>query len=216
MMSEHLAVDADEHALIEEPSPKILRIRIARYVSNLLTPAVISLPSVVLVALYRTQNPTLALYYACITLFFLSFGPLVYILIGVRLGKFSDTDVSRRSERKGPFLFSIASVLAGLIILQLTNGPKNLQTLLIITAASGVIMMITTLWWKISIHASSLAGAVTMLTVLYGAIVLPAFLLVVLVSWSRVVLRRHTVAQVLAGSLVSIALATAILLLRGI
>jgi membrane-associated phospholipid phosphatase len=55
-----------------------------------------------------------------------------------------------------------------------------------------------------------------MLTVLYGAIVLPAFLLVVLVSWSRVVLRRHTVAQVLAGSLVSIALATAILLLRGI
>jgi membrane-associated phospholipid phosphatase len=77
-------------------------------------------------------------------------------------------------------------------------------------------MMVTTLWWKISIHASSIAGAATMLTALYGMVLLPSFLLLILVSWSRVVLRRHTVAQVVAGSLLSIALSLLVLKLRGI
>lgn len=55
-----------------------------------------------------------------------------------------------------------------------------------------------------------------MLTVLYGLALLPLFLLLVLVSWSRVVLRRHTVAQVVAGSILSIFLALVVLKLRGI
>jgi len=44
---------------------------------------------------------------------------------------------------------------------------------------------------------------------------LPALALLVLVSWSRVVLRRHTLAQVVAGSLLGIALSTALLKISG-
>ena len=55
-----------------------------------------------------------------------------------------------------------------------------------------------------------------MLTAFYGAAMLPTFLLLILVSWSRVVLRRHTVPQVIAGSLVSIALTLLVLKIRGI
>jgi len=193
-----------------------LRIRFARLVSNILAPVTISIPAVLLVAFYDAQSLASSLFYTSITLFFLSFGPMLYIIIGVRLGKFSDVDVSRRKERIGPFLFGLASVLAGLVTLVLIKAPKNLQTLLIITTVSCIVMLVITLWWKISIHASSLAGTVTFLTALYGVIVLPAFLLVVLVSWSRVVLRRHTVAQVVAGALVSITLTSAILFIRGV
>ena len=213
-MPKHLAVDANEHPVIETSSPKPLRIRFARLVSNILAPVTISIPAVLLVAFYESLAS--ALFYTSVTLFFLSFGPMLYIIIGVRLGKFSDVDVSRRKERIGPFLFGLASVLAGLVTLVLIKAPKNLQTLLIITAVSCIVMLVITLWWKISIHASSLAGTVTFLTALYGVIVLPAFLLVVLVSWSRVVLRRHTVAQVVAGALVSITLTSAILFIRGV
>jgi membrane-associated phospholipid phosphatase len=215
-MPEDLAVDADEHPIIETHSPKPLHIRFARQVSNILAPVTISIPAVLLVAFYRAQNLASALFYACLTLFFLSFGPMLYIIIGVRLGKFSDMSISRRRERIGPFLFSFVSVLAGLIVLFLMNAPKNLQTLLIVTAVSCIVMMVITLSWKISIHASTIAGTATFLTALYGVIVLPAFLLVVLVSWSRVVLERHTVAQVVAGALVSITLTSAILFIRGV
>ncbi len=157
-------------------------VRFARIVSNILAPVTISLPFVVLVAFYHTRNQLAAIVYAFITLFFLSIGPLIYVVIGVRTGKLSDLDVSRRSERAGPFLFGIISTSIGLLVLSLVHGPKDLQTALILTAISAVILMVTTLWWKISIHASTMAGAATMLTVLYGMALLPFFLLLVLVS----------------------------------
>ena len=214
-MQEHLAVDADEHIIIE-PEPKPLHVRMARHVSNILSPASISLPFIVLVALYRASDKLTALLYALITLFFVSVGPLAYIVIGVHLGKLSDIDISHRSERARPFLFGISSTLVGLLVLLLIQGPKNLQTALIITIVSAIILLITTLWWKISIHASSLGGVATMLTALYGAAMLPCFFLLILVSWSRVVLRRHTILQVIAGSLVSIVLSLLILRIRGV
>ena len=214
-MQDHLAVDAEEHVIVE-PKSKPIHVRVARLVSNILAPASISLPFIVLVALYHAQNVPHALLYILITLFFFSIGPFIYILISVRIGKISDVDVSRRTERAGPFLFGISSVLAGWLALIILQGPANLQTLMMITAISGVVMMVTTLWWKISIHASSMGGVATVLTALYGAIMLPIFLLLILVGWSRVVLRRHTVPQVVAGSLVSIALTLLILKLRGV
>ena len=215
-MQEHLAFDAEEHIIIEAPGPKPVHIRIARHVSNILAPTTISLPFVFLVAFYQARDQLAAFVYACITLFFLSIGPIIYIIIGVRLGKLSDIDVSRRTERAGPFLFGIISVTIGWLVLALTKGPKNLQTVMIITAISGIVMLVTTLKWKISIHASSLGGAATVLTVLYGAVMLPVFGLVALVSWSRVALRRHTIAQVVAGALASIVISLVILRLRGV
>lgn len=215
-MSDHTIVDANEHPLVEAPVIKPSRVRFARLISNILAPSTISLPLVLLVSLYHAQSTTSALLFACLTLFFLTLGPMVYILIGVRKGWLSDVDVSRRTERAGPFLFGIASVALGFILLRYVNAPRNLETLLLITTISGVIMLIVTLWWKISIHASSMAGAATMLTALYGVAMLPTFLLLILVSWSRVVLRRHTTAQVIAGSLLSIALSASIILLRGV
>jgi membrane-associated phospholipid phosphatase len=224
-MSDPLAMNIDQPALGDEelleqvPAPlestRPRHIRFARYVSNILAPATVSVPLILLVAFYRASSAASALAYAALTLFFLSAGPFAYILLGVRLGKLSDIDVSKRSERLGPFIFGLISICLGWFALMLTHGPAPLVAVLVITAISGLIMMLITLWWKISLHASSLAGAVTILTVLYGAVALPAFTLLVLVSWSRVVLRRHTLAQVVAGSLAGIVLTAIILKLHG-
>ncbi len=215
-MQEQLTDGADEQTMLETPEENTKRIRIARNMSNILAPATISLPFILLVAFYRAQDKLSALIYACITLFFLSVGPLLYIIIGVRLGKLSDIDVSRRSQRVGPFIFGIVSVTVGWLVLSLMNGPRNLQTIMIITMFSGIIMMVITFWWKISMHASSLGGVATTLTVLYGAVMLPLFVLLVLVSWSRVTLRRHTIPQVIAGSFAGIVLSLIILKIRGV
>jgi membrane-associated phospholipid phosphatase len=215
-MQEQLTDGAGEQTIIETSGENTKRLRIARHVSNILAPATISLPFILLVALYRASDKLSALIYACITLFFLSVGPLLYIIIGVRLGKLSDIDVSRRSQRVGPFIFGIVSAMTGWLVLTLTDGPRNLQTVMIITIFSGVIMMAITFWWKISMHASSLSGVATMLTVLYGAVMLPLFVLLVLVSWSRVALRRHTIPQVIAGSFAGIVLSLIILKIRGL
>lgn len=226
-MTDPLAIKTNEAALEEaellavSPAnmPLITRkprhVRIARHVSNILAPATISVPMILLVALYKASSVASALAYAGLTLFFLSIGPFTYILIGVRLGKLSDVDVSKRTERVGPFIFGLISVCLGWFALVLAHGPAPLISTVIVTAISGLIMLVITLWWKISLHASSLGAAATILTVLYGAALLPTFALLVLVGWSRVVLRRHTLSQVIAGSLLSIVLSALILKLVG-
>jgi membrane-associated phospholipid phosphatase len=145
----------------------------------------------------------------------LSIGPLLYILIGVRLGKFTDLDVSVRSQRTSPLLFSGISSLIGYLVLVTIHGPKHLESVLLISVINSTLLLLISFWWKMSMHSMSLASVITMLSMLYGYLMLPAFLLVILVSWSRVVLRRHTLAQVIIGSFMGIALTWLFLTVRG-
>lgn len=205
--------DVDENPIPPTTADvKTFRVHVARYVSTIFSPITVSLPAIFLVALYH-QEPS-SLFFAAIAVLFLSIGPMLYIVVGVSLGKFSDIDVSIRSQRLGPFLFGITSSLIGFFILQFNNAPKILETVLLTASIIGFILMIITFWWKISMHASSISGTVTFLAFLYGKFVLPAFLLVLLVGWSRVVLRRHTAAQVTAGAILTAALTLFMLVLR--
>ena len=65
-------------------------------------------------------------------------------------------------------------------------------------ASVAVLAAITTMW-KISIHCAVASGSVTILTLLYGPLLIPAYALVALTAWSRVALKDHTAAQVIAG-----------------
>lgn len=206
----------DEEQVIPVSGAKPLFALIARYISNILSPITVSVPFIILVALYHARSIVSALAFASAALCFMTIGPMLYILAGVYTGKFTDTDISMRSQRSGPFAFSIVSTAIGLVLLSFLHGPKNLQTVMLTVIVSSVLMMLITLRWKISMHASTAAGAVTMLAGLYGNMILPAYLLVVLVCWSRVVLHRHTTAQVIAGALMSTLLAILALAIRGV
>jgi membrane-associated phospholipid phosphatase len=210
-MLENMVLPESEDNLV---TSKPFHIQFARFISTVLSPAIITLPFILLVALYTHEaNALLA---AVIIIFSLSVGPMGYVLYGVKTGKFSDVDVSIRSQRTGPFVFGLASSLLGFIMLELTHAPHLMTTIMLLIILCGLILMITTFWWKISMHTSAISGAVTMLSVLYGKTILPAFLLVALVSWSRVVLHRHTKAQVIGGSTVGILLTFALLKTQGL
>ena len=193
-------------------APTKLSVKIARVISILLSPVVISVPFIMLAALYHASNRRSALLFALLALFFLTVGPMTYIGIGVLLGKFTDVDVSVRSQRFGPFIFILISAMLSLFVIRWLHGPRELQLMIVVTVILGLVMTLITLWWKISIHASSMAAALTFLIALYGTIIFPGVLLLVAVCWSRVVLKRHTLAQVIAGSLLSSALTCLVLL----
>jgi membrane-associated phospholipid phosphatase len=192
--------ESDENTATSAVS-KPFHVQFARLISTVLSPIVVSIPAMLMVVLYHQDSSSF--FFGGIALLFLSIGPTLYILVGLALGKFSDFDVTIRSQRTGPFLFGISSALIGFFVLQSNHAPKHLTTILLGTVLIGLILMITTFWWKISIHASSLSAALTLLAVLYGRVILPAFLLLALVCWSRVVLKRHTLAQVTAGALLT-------------
>jgi membrane-associated phospholipid phosphatase len=66
-----------------------------------------------------------------------------------------------------------------------------------------------TRYWKISLHTAVTAGTTTILTIVYGTIVVVGWAVVSATGWSRIHLREHTTAQVLAGAIVGAAVAAA-------
>jgi membrane-associated phospholipid phosphatase len=63
--------------------------------------------------------------------------------------------------------------------------------------------------WKISIHCAVASGSVTILALMFGPWLIPAYALVALTGWSRVALKDHSAAQVVAGSLLGLVAAVA-------
>jgi hypothetical protein len=73
--------------------------------------------------------------------------------------------------------------------------------------ASVAVLALVTVVWKISIHCAVASGSVTILALTFGPLVLCGYVLVGLLGWARVTVRDHSVAQVVAGSVLGAAAA---------
>jgi hypothetical protein len=135
--------------------------------------------------------------------------PTVFITLGVRRGRWADRNVGARGPRLLVLGFILGSVAAGFLVLTAGGAPSQLTWYFGCMLASVAMLAAITAAWKISIHCAVAAGAVTLLVLLYGLWVTPAYLLVGLTAWSRVELRDHTAAQVVAGTILGAAAAAA-------
>lgn len=133
--------------------------------------------------------------------FFVCVLPLAYVLVMVKLGRISDHHVSDRRQRPALLLMALVSVVTGLVVLQLIGGPVSVSVMIIALIAGIAVLAVVSAFWKMSGHASALAAAVVIAVLMFGPAWLPLFVLVPAVGWSRLVLRAHTLGQVIAGSL---------------
>jgi membrane-associated phospholipid phosphatase len=78
-----------------------------------------------------------------------------------------------------------------------------------------VITAIITLYWKISYHTAIITSVVTAVNILGGIIFWPLFLLIPIVSWARVTIKKHTLSQVTGGAIISFIVTSAIYYLFG-
>ena len=114
-----------------------------------------------------------------------------------------------RRPRLVVLAFITASVAAGLILLLVLGAPPLLTGYLAFMLASVAVLAAITTVWKISIHCAVASGSVTILALTYGPLVLGGYLLVGLLGWARVAVKDHSVAQVVAGSVLGAAAAAA-------
>jgi membrane-associated phospholipid phosphatase len=133
--------------------------------------------------------------------------PMVFISRGVRRGQWADRYVGAKRPRLIVLSFLIASVAIGLGLLVVLGAPGELTGYIGCMLGSVAVLAGITTVWKISIHCAVASGSVTILTLLFGPWLAPAYLLVALTAWSRVVLKDHTAAQVIAGSVLGAAAA---------
>lgn len=175
--------------------------RLAKVVTDCLAPANLVIVLLVLVAWHSATSTATRLAWGLGAALFAGGIPLAYLLRGAKQGRWQDHHVGERHKRPGVIVVILGSVLVGTVLMIATGAPRELVALLAAMIAGLLVTLSVTFFWKISVHAAVAAGTVVILALVFGPALNVLWAAAALVGWSRVALRDHTVAQVLAGSL---------------
>lgn len=135
--------------------------------------------------------------------------PASLIFMLFRLGIISDLSLKVRRERFYPYLITLLSYSAMIIFYYRIHMPRWFMMIMAASVAIMVIAILITFMWKISAHMFGIGGLIG------GAMAVSffversnpyymfmgLFIIAGLVGTSRLILRRHTLAQVVAGFL---------------
>jgi hypothetical protein len=174
----------------------------ARWVSNLLSPPVIWGLLAVPIAFRGNPAPERGWMWAGIYIALVCVLPSAYVGVMVLTGSITDLHMRVRAQRYRPFIFSIITTVIALFALRAAGAPPFMLVFTLITLVQIVVMLSITLYWQISMHMMSVTSAMLALGALYGLSgLLVSAPMIPLVGAARYALKRHTLAQLIAGSL---------------
>ncbi len=173
----------------------------ARIISTLLVPPSFSIIIYTLFAIYLESVVEKKIILMAVVLIFGFFAPIFLFIFLKKRGKLVDIDATIKEERTFPFLISILIYALGFIILlKFRINPISTVFWFCYISNTAIIIFINKKW-KISIHAMGAAGPTAALAYVFGGIGFLMVPIIILVAWSRVKLKCHTIAQVIAGGL---------------
>lgn len=180
---------------IETPVVSTLKDKMALAISGILSPFLVIPIFIFIICSAQTANLNDFITFFMISLFFSTILPFIGVYIMVKKNKITDIHVAELSQRKIPFLMTLSSILTGTIILYFMNAPREIIILGWVMLLNGLIFFLITLFWKISMHSSILAGILISLMILvdprYGA----GFALIPPLVWARIHRQRHNFYQ---------------------
>ena len=188
----------------------------ARWISNFLSPPVVGGLLAVGFVVFIAPEPGMLWRWLMLSLPLITLPPLAYVVWLVRRGELADIHMPHRQARLKPLSVIMTWLLVCTLFLHAKGAPRSLDLFLLATLFQIGLLSLVTLFWQISFHSATISAAAAAAVAVGGTTVWPLTisLLVPLVGWSRVRLRRHTFRQVTAGCLVGIVVA--LLMLVGI
>lgn len=194
--------------------PKVRRLSWARVVSDILSPPLVWAILVVPVAIHYAENTTSAIFWAILYGMFISLLPVLYVAYHVWRGNIADIHMKNRHERFRPLLVSIMCTAIVWWLLKVMQAPPALPLLALMSLVQITVIAVITLGWQISMHMMSIAGAVVAIGIIFSVgTALFLMPLVPLVAAARLNLKRHTPAQVIAGTIIGSILPAMVLVL---
>jgi membrane-associated phospholipid phosphatase len=173
---------------------------LAQHISHIFHPIFLATGSCLIVGYGALpQQRWLGLGWAVLSILMMVVPGVLFFRFRLRQGAYSDTDVSVRHQRNELYFFCGAVLLVNLVVLLLLNAPLDFVALLLSVLLLALCGWAINLFWKISVHASSISSCAT-ISMIYmaplGVVLWPCALLV---GWARVRTGNHTPAQVGAG-----------------
>jgi len=178
---------------------------IAKTISVIFNPLVIA-PFAFYVLIFNDHNPNNYLLFL-IALFFSSVLPFSSILYFKKIGKISSLEAPIREQRLELLIISSLYNSIAFGLLNYFHASDIVQGLMFCYAINTAITWLITRYWKISIHMIGLGGPfVALILSGYNNLFLMA-IIIILVYISRVKLKAHSHAQLIAGIFLAVALA---------
>ena len=177
--------------------------KFAKALSYIFDGTIISIPMLVIICLTIVDNTTKALGWAFLCLTFAMIIPYLYIHILLRKKVIRDLHISNKEDRIKPLIITIISNIIGFSILYILKAPLFLEAMFLIVIISTIIFGIITYFWKVSAHTAWITFTVITFNILFGKWMLFLLPLIPMVGWARVKIKRHTVKQVISGSIIS-------------
>lgn len=134
-----------------------------------------------------------------VSIVFAALIPSIIALIWIRHQKI-EFDMPRKEDRLYPLLWIILSYLIGVIALYLISAPPITTVLMFCYFSNTLIVLLISLFWKISIHSMGVAGPAAAVIYVFGYPGLIFLILIPVIIWSRLYLKRHTFLQAIAGA----------------
>ncbi|MET0753696.1 MAG: phosphatase PAP2 family protein [Pyrinomonadaceae bacterium] len=163
------------------------------------------LPLTAVIATLQNTSPWRAFAIGTITVLATVFPLLFIIRRRVKAGKWSDHDISEHSQRNNFYTIAIITVALSCLLFRFLDFPRPLLLGMIISLVLLIAAMIINLRSKISLHLIFASYCAVSLIAVGFWVGVCFILLAGLVGWSRVILRRHTTAQVVSGALLGAA-----------
>jgi membrane-associated phospholipid phosphatase len=138
-----------------------------------------------------------------IALVFGFIAPIILFLMLRKKGKLADQDASIKEERTIPFIIATGFYLIGLILM--IKYDLNIISIAFwfCYISNTVITIFINKFWKISAHSMGAAGPFAAIVFAFGWIGILMLPIVLIVGWTRIVLKCHSLSQVVAGILLA-------------
>jgi hypothetical protein len=188
---------------------------LARLISNVISPPLVGIFAAIAFIVYTVPQPEAVLFWFAWMLPLLVIPPLTYVIWLVRKGELADIHMPDRHSRIKPLTVILGWSISCLLLLYAWGAPPVLIFVVLATLGYMMVMSAVTLFWKISFHSSAIATAASVGIMVSGintAWSISALMLIPVVVWARVHLRRHTLGQLLAGCVAGMGMGLFVLL----
>lgn len=188
---------------------------IAKFISFLFDGSVLCIP--ILLSVFFAEKGEIIKKLPSFSVFFifLILIPYSFILYLYKRKKIHDLYMLKRKERIIPLIFINLSVITGFLILLFMQSTRLFSTIYMIYLIGLVVLSIITIYWKISFHTSYVTIFSIVFVTIYGKWALFTIILIPLMIWARVELKRHTWAQTISGVIITGLISIAVLYLKG-
>jgi len=177
--------------------------KIANFISIIGHP-LLTIPVFVAIAMFTSEDFKKASFVSFLIIGCIFIPLILRMLIKSKNGTYTNFDVSDRIQRKSLFIYIVPLLIVVTFLLFKTQQNSNLCISVLFATILIFVSQIVNLFIKSSLHVSLniyLSFLVMTINFKIGIVIL---LFTIILGWSRIVLKRHTIKEVLLGGFIGL------------